>query len=365
MTSLRAGRIPSLDGIRAVAIILVILTHLRASYQFPGMGPFAWIASHGLLGVEFFFCLSGFLITLLLLREIDRSGTISLRAFYLRRTLRIFPAWLVYLAVVASLTIRGDIPFRLNDWIGAVTYTYNFHAQQSTWELGHLWSLSIEEQFYVVWPAMLLLARARWRPWLGAIALVGTLLLRLALAATGRVGYAWTPCRLDSIAAGCWLATAVWNADQRSMISRLLASPLTALIAFAGLVAMTFVRDFPAIYMTFGYSVNATFIASLIGWLVLNPRTIPARILNLPVMRTIGVWSYSLYLWQQLFLAASPHPWTRWPYNLLWAALAAAMSYLLIERPMLRLKDRLGAKRHGSVAPTESSTLVGANPTGT
>ncbi|MGH9888077.1 MAG: acyltransferase family protein, partial [bacterium] len=114
----------------------------------------------GDIGVRAFFVLSGFLITTLLLRERARDGTISLRGFYLRRALRIFPAFYAYLAVLIVLRAAGTIAPSNSDLAFAGTYTMNFHAERA-WQVGHLWSLSVEEQFYLAWPLTLIVLGTR------------------------------------------------------------------------------------------------------------------------------------------------------------------------------------------------------------
>src|SRR5687767_341370 len=133
------GRIRSLDGLRAVAILLVLLAHLPHSLA---AAP-AWterLAPLGLLGVRVFFVISGFLISSLLFAELEKSGGISLKRFYFRRTLRIFPAFYVYIAAIAVAAALGYVVLLPNDVLAAVTYTTNYHRDRS-WYLGHAWSL--------------------------------------------------------------------------------------------------------------------------------------------------------------------------------------------------------------------------------
>ena len=154
--------IPGLDGVRAVAIIAVILFHA----EIPGLAP------GGFLGVDVFFTLSGFLITSLLLRELHTTGKIRLGAFYERRLRRLLPAMLGMIAAssVAAVFWAPDTIGRLQqDVPAALTYISNWwqiHSGQSYFEmfgrpplLQHLWSLAIEEQFYLVWPLLVLGAR--------------------------------------------------------------------------------------------------------------------------------------------------------------------------------------------------------------
>ncbi|MEO7329892.1 MAG: acyltransferase, partial [Minicystis sp.] len=158
-----ARRIPSLDGLRAISILVVLFGHMAGTrnfaFSFLDRLPTSELAN---FGVRVFFVISGFLITRLLFEEHARSGTVSLRGFYLRRTLRIFPAFYVFVAVVLVLDRLGKITLLPYDALTALTYTMNFHPTASrSWQVGHLWSLSVEEQFYLLWPAIVLFTRPR------------------------------------------------------------------------------------------------------------------------------------------------------------------------------------------------------------
>jgi peptidoglycan/LPS O-acetylase OafA/YrhL len=146
-------RDPELDGLRGIAVGLVLACHLGIQLGFP------WAEPLGALGVQLFFALSGFLITRLLVRELDASGTIELKRFYLRRAFRIFPAFYAFLAVVALLILRGlvtDTNWR--SFAAAALYISNIRGSSVT--LGHTWSLAVEEQFYALWPLTLTLIPA-------------------------------------------------------------------------------------------------------------------------------------------------------------------------------------------------------------
>ena len=115
---------------------------------------------HGRLGVQIFFVISGFLITSLLLREKESTGSISLKLFYARRTLRIFPAFYLFFITIAVLSYLRLIELPRYDLLHAATYTMNYSGN-GTWWMGHLWSLSVEEQFYFVWPSLMFLIGTR------------------------------------------------------------------------------------------------------------------------------------------------------------------------------------------------------------
>ncbi|MBV8782143.1 MAG: acyltransferase, partial [Phycisphaerae bacterium] len=145
-------RIESLDGLRALAIVLVLAFHMRESGAF----AHAWInavAAKGQFGVEIFFVLSGFLITMLLLREEQKHGRIDLKMFYIRRGFRILPPAMTYLLVVAVLAIVG-VSTASGDLATSALFVRNFFSWGST-DTGHFWTLAIEEQFYLLWPLAL------------------------------------------------------------------------------------------------------------------------------------------------------------------------------------------------------------------
>ncbi len=158
--------------------------------------------------MEVFFVISGFLITVLILRERERTGRLDIKAFYVRRILRIVPAYACLLLVVACLQAMGLARLAGSDWLAALTYTVNF-LRHPAWEVGHAWSLSIEEHFYLAWPFVLAAL-----PTLGPPAALGCMVFCfVARWAVMLLAPAWTPMaelwtfiRIDSIAAGCLLA---------------------------------------------------------------------------------------------------------------------------------------------------------------
>ena len=159
-------RLPALDGVRALAVLLVMLSH--SLWRFPETAPWLpWLAQ-GALGVQLFFVLSGYLITTLLLRERDRTGRISLSSFYMRRARRILPAFLAYVAVIALLQALGllNIPLRYYAYVLSQTWNYQVLWNPSVdptghWYFGHYWSLALEEQFYLLWPLLLIMVSTR------------------------------------------------------------------------------------------------------------------------------------------------------------------------------------------------------------
>jgi peptidoglycan/LPS O-acetylase OafA/YrhL len=205
----RHQRIPSLDGLRAISISVVVVSHLAKwrHVSLPILG------TYGELGVHVFFVLSGYLITNLLLDEYRRTSTVCISDFYLRRAFRIFPAALVFLSIVVVIYWRQMRWYHVG---AALFYLANMDLARP-WIFGHLWSLSIEEQFYLIWP----FAVKRWHRHKTAIlisVLIVTPLFRAALYAlkinNGLVGS--LPIFADQLAIGCFLSLRSLTACRRS-----------------------------------------------------------------------------------------------------------------------------------------------------
>jgi peptidoglycan/LPS O-acetylase OafA/YrhL len=358
---LGGGQIPSLNGWRALAIMLVILDHAKFTVGFPIDRLPRWALfffDQGNLGVRIFFVLSGFLITHLLLKEAESTGVISLGQFFLRRCLRIWPVYFLYLGVLACLgSLNVYSPESSSCWIGALTFTRNMVGPVSSYT-GHFWSLAVEEQFYLVWP-LCLVACSLWRyPHLAKRFLLvpiclcplirmgafgidgGSEFLGRVLGGNSILVYA------DSLAMGC--LGAFWI--RRMPLKFSTATPSFLFAAALGIVVLG------AYWTEFGgaggriiaaFIPNLQAVAILIAmWISTQHRNgIAFRILNTAPANTLGVLSYSLYIWHVLFLCNFQGPslrailydWRSW-----WlAALAtAALSYYVVERPMLRLKGR-------------------------
>ena len=158
-----ARTIPSLDGIRALAVLCVIWGHGAATL--PQTDVVVFLRANlpgGYFGVQAFFVLSGFLITTLLLRERGKTGRISLSAFYRRRAYRILPALFVFLAVVSVLAVTRVIDgLGPRDIISPALFLRDYWPLDGSWWTGHIWSLSVEEQFYVLWPLAVILMPRR------------------------------------------------------------------------------------------------------------------------------------------------------------------------------------------------------------
>jgi peptidoglycan/LPS O-acetylase OafA/YrhL len=340
-------RIPSLDGLRGISIIFVVVGHLVL--QHVTGTPARYAELYATLGVRIFFVISGFLITGLLLQEHDRSQRIDLPRFYLRRTLRIFPPYYVLIAIALVLQAAGAFTLAPHDGLHALTYTANYYPKRS-WFFGHLWSLSVEEQFYLLWPATLLLLRPRRALRACAVLLVVCPAIRLLMRthapiAGYEIGKTFETVA-DSLAAGCLLSGIQPWLRRNETYRRFLASPWFALVPAAVLAVCALETGRPLLKYAVTFPAMNVGIALSIDWAVTHHDRAVGRLLNTRVLSAIGLVSYSIYLWQQLFLhPGQPYLLSRFPLNIVAIAVCAAGSYFLIERPALSLRRRFEAPR--------------------
>ena len=347
-------RLPLLDGIRAVSVLIVIGAHF--GYAVPSD-----------LGVSAFFVLSGFLITWLLLRERDTTGDVSLQHFYLRRTLRIFPAYYAFLALAFAWDVlRADAwPPRL--LLAGATYTVNYFnaatGHPST-SIAHAWSLSVEEQFYLLWPlAFLLLARRSTRAlaWGLAVAIVASAAWRsvafLGLDLGASYAYNAFECRVDNVAIGCLLAVLARFERARAAIAVIAARPWAPLVTLA-LLALSRFATSAAYHYSAGFTVDAVLIAVTMVQLLHFPTHGLWRWLESAPARWMGTISYPMYLYHAHALGVAhrvPGPgFVQFLAGVAASCLLAYASWRLLEQPMLQLRprlERLLAKR-ARLAPT-------------
>lgn len=316
------GRIDGIDLLRGIAVGLVMLRHAWPS-AFPGSG---------VVGVVMFFAISGYLITGLLVDELERSGCVDLRRFYVRRARRLMPALLLLVAGVAAVTLLFD-PLGDRDKLGktvlvALTWTANLpfgHASDGTF---HLWTLATEEQFYLLWPATLVVAFASGRLKLAFLGAAGTCVLACVatvvwLREAPDLAYSlptsWATCFIVGGAARCYdgAAAARWAA--------------AVALAGLGILSMVPLRGHALTYLVGAPAIAALTVVLLLSWRTWDDVAGPARALVL-----LGTVSYGAYLWN--------YPLTVWlrpsleayagPVALLMTLAAAALSWRLVESPM-------------------------------
>jgi peptidoglycan/LPS O-acetylase OafA/YrhL len=363
------GRIPSLDGLRAFSIALVLLAHASGTRFAPSFVAFRRDA--GNLGVRIFFVISGFLITTLLLKEHCNSGSISLKHFFIRRICRIFPPAYFYVTVSAVLVWNGLVNISYANFLHAATYTVNYDPHRP-WHLMHLWSLGVEEQFYLIWPVTICVAgvrKAMWSAWTVLLLAPATRVAMWIFLPDTRwsIGTAFQT-NADALAAGCLLAAirprlSHIESYQRFLRSRYFwALPLCAFAGASLLSPSESNQQVRLVSMAFGIPLTNVAIAVAIDRFVRYRSDFVGYLLNSTPLVFMGIISYSLYIWQELFLNRNSESLINsFPINIVFTFAAALFSYFLIERPFVRLRKRLEL-RMGRSAPilTVQSEQVGA-----
>ena len=336
-------RIPVLDGLRAVSILLVILAHLGGTAGCPlSETSFRW-GFVGTLGVRVFFVISGYLITGLLFGELRSSGTIGLPRFYVRRTFRLLVPYYAFLLLLMAASRLGLVQLHPGDLAHAFTYTSNYQLDRS-WSVGHTWSLAVEEQFYLLWPAVLLFAGKR-----RALLVAGAMLLAAPLLRMGEwvflpqyneiIGHSFETVG-DALATGCLLAGCrewLWT---KARYRAFLSSRFFVVVPFA-VVLCRYLDDRPRLAFLIGATAMNLGTALCVDWCVRFSSRPVARLLSARPLVYLGQLSYSLYLWQQVFLDRTVVSFaTSFPANLLFLGAATLLSYSLVERPSLRARQK-------------------------
>ncbi len=359
------GIVPSFDGVRAIAVLVIVAYHapLVQAKVMPG----------GFLGVDIFFVLSGFLITSILVRERARTNRIGVGSFYARRALRLLPALVAFLAVhaiwatVTGIPAHREVPAVLS----ALFYATNWlHASQpGVPGMGHIWSLQVEEQFYLVWPLLLvvLLSLVRRRE-LAALA-TGLLAIGFAVLRAYYFGvvwhgsayatyvlYVWPQFRADTLLIGAFAAQLWLGGWLPKRVLAVIAWPAAAMVVWW--VARVAATDHWVFY--WGFPVFATAVAIVLCALVTTEWPVK-RLLSIRPLCVIGIVSYGIYLWHYLMLTIVEQAWPRWgewPQTVVGlglTAVAVTASWFLVERPFLRLKDRITRRGVAPEGPLQGS----------
>ncbi len=376
-------RVPALDGVRGLAILAVLLYHFMGyavvdadAARAPAIDRFVHnVAGAGWIGVDLFFVLSGFLITGILLEAKAGGAGRYFGSFYARRALRIFPAHYAYLVLLFLLIpILASSAHAANDtlaadrlwytgFLGNVLVALHGAARPDFFVTGHLWSLAVEEQFYLTWPAIVLLLNRRQLMPLCLVIIVAALSLRAGMTAAGVSGatsLTLMPARMDTLAVGALIALALNQTRDFALLRRLL--PPLALVSTAMIAALWVAhRGLDALDKS-SYTVGYTLLALVFGGVLLSAITTPSarpvgRLLQLGMLRTAGKYSYAMYLFhlpigwllfQRTDLAGSVGSvfGSHLPGELVFTAVAfvptfaiAWLSWRVLEGPFLRLKD--------------------------
>jgi peptidoglycan/LPS O-acetylase OafA/YrhL len=363
-----SGRIPSLDGLRAVAVLLVIFNHLGVPYAPQGRG------------VLTFFVLSGFLITWTLLRESEGCGNVSIRDFYIRRGLRIFPAF--YIFAVLHLAVTWSMNGKLSasawaDYATAFFYVANYRHAISPHQhqyLGHTWALSIEEQFYFIWPWVLSFFQRDLRRLTHILItiIVAADIYRIVLFFKFHVARTWLnftfDSRLDHLLVGCLLAVML-KRDVLSHFWEFMTSRIWISLVIFGLIVASIALD---AHYGLAYKYGVTFVidplltAILLVQVIAFANTWAWGWLNWSATRYIGRISYSMFLYQGVTNYWAVHIFKdRSRFVVVAVALSLAlllgsMSYYAVELSFLRLKAKF--VRGGSKPSRKPVTTLVSHP---
>ncbi len=338
---LQLAHLPSLDGLRGISIIMVLVYHMLLAYNIT--------CFNGMFGVNIFFVISGFIITTLLLREKFRNGDVSLGKFYARRFLKIIPVAYCYLLVVVVVNSYYKI-ITLPDILAAALFIKNTDIIPTHWDVatGHFWSLSVEEQFYIVFPFLL---KRSTNGYLVVLVLL-IIFIPVFLTIEGRAA-------AQSGSSGMSVL-----ADLLRYITPILTGALCAVLLFKKIISgrlypNNLVVNLFILFVAYEIYCGAgflgalyykNFICSALVAAVIANNIIPSadlffRLLNSKILVTIGLASYSIYVWQQLFLMA--HPWGSIGGVAVsgWIELAAVLavsffSYYVVERRLAKIKSR-------------------------
>lgn len=339
------ARTPSLDGLRAISISLVVFSHILTNIGNPDI-----YYNTGNLGVRIFFVISGFLITGLLLKELEDSGKIDLWKFYFRRTTRIFIPFYFFVLVIFLMTIAGFLKdHKLEYFWSVVTYTSNYigHDDGNT---GHSWSLAVEEQFYILFPGILAFLGLRYTKLVLCLVMLAAPISRLVyFYIDPSLPFVWSTTafhhNMDSLAAGCLLAVFHKRLHAANFYRRFIESKIPLVFPIVIFTLNSLGSYKPRITMLAGISIMNILIALSIDWAVTNHNGFIGKILNSWLFTTIGVMSYSIYLWQQPFFNPdNPQVWTTFPLNLVLAVIVSVAGYHFIEKSSFKIRKYLEAR---------------------
>jgi peptidoglycan/LPS O-acetylase OafA/YrhL len=351
----KSNYIATLDGWRGIAIFCVLFCHslhFYGPYELvaPPLRPLNYVLARlGTFGVSLFFAISGYLICTLLLVEREKSGSISLRSFYIRRAFRILPPAFTFLIGLALLSAFGLIRLHYGE-LASAAFLYSNYWPDKSWFTTHFWSLSLEEHFYLIWPSLLaFLGNTRATICAAivvcAMAIVRPLILaKVSLDDVPRL-MEKTHMRLDSFMVACLVAILLRHPPLRQRFISVFRTPVWFSLA-ALLTVIVVTADKLGRHFIDARSIQAALLAIMVAATTLRPTDMIGRILELRPLKFVGRISYSIYLWQQLILqpVSTPNLALNLLHMLIKVAIViglAMLSYTFVEQPLIRLGRRL------------------------
>lgn len=355
--------VEALDGLRGIAILMVLCCHFHAILdsdpKFDELTPWGFVNKlllRGFLGVDLFFVLSGFLITSLLFKTSIQNPFKSMRHFYIRRILRLFPALFALLFVSFIVSYFEKFPMK-EQWTTtwpAILFISNWnlkwHFLHIQSDVGHLWSLAVEEQFYLIWPSILMTLRyfrsPRWTYFLVSTSLVALVVIhRFQLWNANEPWlflYSRTDTRVDSMLVGCLVAFTYRYFQINTRVLKILG-------AIATIVVLPLAYRYAGGTQGFLYEGGFTLFAVLFGLIILacvSCESVGTKLLGSRILKWFGKVSYGLYLWHVIIFRVSERHFHygsnsfRVATTTLFSLFVTELSWRFIEQPFLRLKNR-------------------------
>lgn len=337
--------IKGFDTIRGISIILVLLTHLGLYKHLPEndfIRKRIWLIISGGTGVQIFFTLSGFLITKILLHELNTFNSINFKYFYVRRFLRLLPPLILFYLAIGILMHFRMIHTTSVGFLFSLFYLYNFVPNIFyTHELGHTWSLAVEEQYYLIWPFIINFFNKK-KGFIFILFVLITSIIsvyifpKLPFASNYRYSLWFIPA-VSPIIIGSFFAWLINKSE------KMYSSYFKQKITFLGIGIILFLYPLYSPILKLSFLFQSTGVSIILIWVIFNQQSKVTSILNNRLLSYIGTISYGIYVYQGLFLKTGPSGglWIQeFPQNIALTFLSAIVSFHFLEKPILKLKKK-------------------------
>lgn len=346
--------IPTLNGWRAFSIVYVLLYHSTWIYFNPQTGLYPnelyWkLSKNGAFGVYFFFGISGYLITTRLIEEYKFFGNISLKSFYLRRFFRIIPVLLIFLSIISALKWSQMIEVPTISILSSIFFFRNYTADVSEWYTGHFWSLSMEEHYYLIWPALFLFTIKMKRAWILIMIILASVTIWRTLEYRYHLLAPYLPTTEFRGRTDLFFDYMMWG----SLFAFLNAQSKFKIFFFRFtrpwfiIFAIFFMHTLFLIKIPFQDSVQSLLIQFCLLLSINYPESSFSKFLENKTIARIGVYSYSLYVWQQLVLTPANMRLKGFeflqtpPLNILLLCIIAYISFNFLENPVINFGKKI------------------------